>query len=246
MKKLLTKGMAVLLAVGILFSMNVSAFASEPIIGGTSYNNSPEYIELLSPADYSVYYQGETIPYSFYSHDTWTYLYSRPYVILTNKKTDKKYYSEVYSVVTPDSYDYINGSINTKKIPEGKYEFSVIHFAFESRYSYELHSVSNNPLVIRDITIKKLKAPASVKATAGKRRVKVSFAKASGAQKYYIYRASSKNGTYKKVGETKTRSFIDKTVSKGKAYYYKIKSVRTQNGKVTSAYSKPVKTGKVK
>lgn len=41
-------------------------------------------------------------------------------------------------------------------------------------------------------------------------------------QKYEVYRSTSKNGTYKKIGTTDGTSFTDKNVKSGKTYYYKV------------------------
>lgn len=62
-----------------------------------------------------------------------------------------------------------------------------------------------------------------VKTTKGK--VKLSWKKSSKAQGYIIYRATKKNGTYKKIKtitKWKTTSFTDKKVKSKKQYYYKI------------------------
>lgn len=65
--------------------------------------------------------------------------------------------------------------------------------------------------------------------------LKWSDAKAAG---YYIYRATSKNGTYKKVDTVTTTSYTDKGLTKGKTYYYKIKAyTNAAGGVITSDYS---------
>lgn len=65
--------------------------------------------------------------------------------------------------------------------------------------------------------------------------LKWSDAKATG---YYIYRATSKTGTYKKVATVTTTSYTDKGLTKGKTYYYKIKAyTNTASGAVSSSYS---------
>lgn len=71
--------------------------------------------------------------------------------------------------------------------------------------------------------------------------IKISWNKVSGAKKYYIYRAISKSGKYKKIAETTKLSYSDKKISQNKSYYYKIKAV---NGKKTSKYSS-IKSAKI-
>jgi hypothetical protein len=55
--------------------------------------------------------------------------------------------------------------------------------------------------------------------------VKITWSKASGASKYYVYRKTSKSGKWSYIGSTKTTSYTDKKVSNGKKYYYAVKSM---------------------
>lgn len=86
-----------------------------------------------------------------------------------------------------------------------------------------------------------IKKPTIKVKTSGFEGLKISWSKVSGAKKYYVYRATSKSGTYKKVAETTKLSYTDKKISQNKTYYYKVKAV---NGKTTSKYSS-VKSGKI-
>ena len=53
----------------------------------------------------------------------------------------------------------------------------------------------------------------------------VSWDKVEGAAKYQVYRATSKNGTYKLVSTTTNRYYKDSKASKNKTYYYKVVAV---------------------
>ncbi len=66
----------------------------------------------------------------------------------------------------------------------------------------------------------------------------------SGAEKYYVYRAASKSGTYKRIGSTTAEKYINKDVTAGKTYYYKVKAVHARSS-ANSAYS-PVQYIKAK
>ena len=84
-------------------------------------------------------------------------------------------------------------------------------------------------------------APKTLKATAKGKTVTVSWSKVSGGDQYIVYRATSKNGTYKKVGTT-TKTTL--TVSKLDAgtYYFKVRAVRVlDSGKINGVASAPVK-----
>ena len=64
--------------------------------------------------------------------------------------------------------------------------------------------------------------PSSVKAVwAGAKKVKITWKKASKADKYIVYRSSKKSSGYKKVGETKGTSLTDKNALTGKTSYIK-------------------------
>ena len=46
-----------------------------------------------------------------------------------------------------------------------------------------------------------------------------------------MYRSTTKNGTYKKVGKLASNlTFVDKKLSKGKSYYYKVVAFSVNDG----------------
>lgn len=58
---------------------------------------------------------------------------------------------------------------------------------------------------------------------------------------YNVYRSTSKNGTYKKVGSSTSTSYTDKGLTKGKTYYYKVAAyVNANGGQTISNYSSVV------
>ncbi len=84
--------------------------------------------------------------------------------------------------------------------------------------------------------------PSGVKAKAySGKKIKVTWKKTSNASGYEIYRATSKNGKYKKVKtitKAKTVSYVNKSLKKGKKYYYKVRAYRKIKGKkVYGSYS---------
>lgn len=88
---------------------------------------------------------------------------------------------------------------------------------------------------------KVISKPTNLKASkSGKNNVKVKWSKVEGASKYTIYRATSKNGKYKKIGNSKTNSYSDKKLTKGKKYYYKVVA-NCSNSKYNSEKSSSIK-----
>jgi len=73
-----------------------------------------------------------------------------------------------------------------------------------------------------------LSKPSNVSATAiSKTAIKISWNIVSNASGYYIYRSTSKNGTYKniaKIGSGKSFSYKNTSLTGGKTYYYKVKA----------------------
>ena len=76
-------------------------------------------------------------------------------------------------------------------------------------------------------------------------KIKVSWRAVSGAKKYYVYRSTKKNGSYKLVGTSKKRTFVDKTAEVNKNYYYKVEAANSYKY-CTSPLSKRTTAAKVK
>ena len=86
--------------------------------------------------------------------------------------------------------------------------------------------------------------PGTVKLTSAekhsKKQVKLSWNKIRSANYYRVYRATSKNGTYKRIGSTTKLTYTDSTVKSGKTYYYKIRAGKSYDGtKYHGKYSDP-------
>ena len=63
----------------------------------------------------------------------------------------------------------------------------------------------------------------------------------TGAAKYEVYRAASKDGKYAKVAVTTKLNYTDKDAAVGQSYYYKIKAVSKVKTAANSAFSAAVK-----
>lgn len=69
--------------------------------------------------------------------------------------------------------------------------------------------------------------------------IKITWGKVTGAQKYEVYRSTSKSTGYTKIGTTTSTSYTDKNLETNKKYYYKVNAVY---GKYTSGYSSVTNT----
>ncbi|WP_411328520.1 hypothetical protein [Anaerofustis stercorihominis] len=203
-----------------------------------------KWVKINKPKHKQIFYRGEKINTSSYVWDTWNEYNTIALAGFTDLKTGKILWADYSTyLITPDGYDEIYGPIgvNTKKLKDGKYEFGV--FALPYDYSTEEVLDFDKEFASVDIYLKTLKAPTKVKAKAGKRKVTLSFKKATGGKKYEIYRSTKKTKGYKKVKTTTSNKFTNKKLKKGKRYYYKVRTVR---GSVKSSFTKPIRTPKVK
>lgn len=70
----------------------------------------------------------------------------------------------------------------------------------------------------------------------GSKKVKISWSRSTGAEKYILYKKTNNNG-YKIVAKTTKLKFTDKKVVEGKRYKYYVKSERTYDGKTYASNS---------
>lgn len=111
-------------------------------------------------------------------------------------------------------------------------------FASGERYNYfnpTAARLAQSHIIYNFAQVTKINAPAVryVKKS-GSTSVKLGWRAPYGASSYKVYRATSKNGTYKCVKTTSMLYCTDKSLTKGKTYYYKIKAY---NGIISSSYS---------
>lgn len=67
--------------------------------------------------------------------------------------------------------------------------------------------------------------------TVGGTTAKITWSKITGATNYQVYRATSKNGTYKKIATVTGTQATITGLTKGKTYWFVIRATRTVNGK---------------
>lgn len=97
-------------------------------------------------------------------------------------------------------------------------------------------------------TVKKPSATKITSIKAGKRKATVRWKKASNATGYYVYRATSPRGKYKKVATVTGRTYYTdkKSLKSRKNYYYKVVSIRKSGSKVLKSKASGYKRVKVK
>lgn len=244
MRKTWNRILALLLTCVLTFAMAGQVMAADTASPTPFGIRQSEYLKLNKPKDKSVYYKGETIPVSLTIASVGDDYIACTAIVILNEKTGDTVWQKDDLYIDGKTY---NGKVNTKKFPAGSYAIAaatgIIDYYGEDEEP--LNDVEDS-MVYAEFTLKTLKAPTSLKTTAGKRKVTITYKKATGATKYEIYRSTQKSKGYKKIATTTKTKYVDSKVKKGKKYYYKVRTVRTSNGTAYSAYTGVKGTGKVK
>lgn len=129
------------------------------------------------------------------------------------------------------------GAASAGKVYDGIYDGNGNKVSSENTYTFN-PTKQTYKVVFRHDGVTKLAAPvvsASNVASTGK--IKLTWNKVSNADKYYVYRAGSKNGTYKYLGSATGTSYTNTGAGAEYTYYYKVKAINSKNSNVNSAYS---------
>ena len=143
---------------------------------------------------------------------------SKYYVYRATSKSGK--YTKVKST-TSASFTDSDAKVGKKYY----YKVKAIHKSSSANSEYSDIESATRDLARPDVKVKLSKGDP-----------KLEWKKISGAKEYKIYRATSKNGTYKAIKTTSKTSYTDKSVKAGKTYYYKVVAVY-KSSKANSAYS---------
>ncbi len=122
--------------------------------------------------------------------------------------------------------------VNTAAVAGKTYYYKVR--AIDNENSYATSAFSTVYYITCDLA-----APTGLKistsATSGK--PKLTWTAVEGADKYEIYRSTSKNGTYTKMWTQTGTTYVNTAAVAGKTYYYKVRAIDNENSYATSAFS---------
>lgn len=153
----------------------------------------------------------------------------------------------VYRVEKSKSSDGVFTPMPTVSGQTGAISFCDYDVIFGKTYYYKVVKLVENQVTEESKVIKvkiTLSKPLRVKVKKEKRtNVKLSWDKVDGATGYIIYRSKEKSRGFKKIGSVTGKKFIDKSVTRGDCYYYKVagikKKVTGKSSEIVSVCMKP-------
>ena len=238
MKKAIRRTLALMLALGLALSLSFPAYAADDRM-------TNPYISIIAPAYHSTYYRGEIVSYQFSIRNPFNTYLCKPFIQVLTSTSDPTVVRAAEGInMAVGSSAKPTGRFTTSDLKAGGYYFVAIGMALNMGTGAEVPGMQQTAGHL--FYIKNLKAPTALKAVAGKKKVTLTYKKAAGAQKYYIYRSTKKTSGYSCIGKTTALKYVDKTAKTGKRYYYKVRCLRTKNGKVKSPFSAVVRCAKVK
>lgn len=173
---------------------------------------------------------------SAYSQDVYrTCDLSKPVVSSENRELDGKPHLTWNPVEGAAKYEVYRAETKagtyTKMYTTTKTSYTNTSAKAGNDYYYKVKAIHTNTAAnsaysdIQNVTClyAELVAKASNRASDGK--PKLTWNQIPGAEKYEIYRCTSKTGTYKKMYTTTKTSYVNSTAEIGKKYYYKVKAI---------------------
>lgn len=135
-----------------------------------------------------------------------------------------------------------SGDFVVKICSYGSVEDDIYHLQLTSK------PITTAKPATKPATVKNPAATAITSIKAGKRSATLRWKKASNATGYYVYRATSPRGTYKKVATVTGKTYYTdkKSLKSKKNYYYKVVSIRKSGSKVLKAKASGYKGVKIK
>lgn len=221
------------------FGNNVSKVGSGVFAGCLALDKAVfggEYVKLTSVFD------SKNVPTVYYSSSC-----STSWKSYTGAK---KAYSNTTSISLSGSKTAVVGGTTTLKATITPNTSSVGNLCFFSSSNPAIASVNSNGVVtgktggsvtITATTINGTTTSTTVKITPKRvtnvkavpvttSSAKITWSSGTNVTGYIVYRSSTVNGTYSKVGTTLNTNYTDKGLTKGKTYYYKVRSYVTSNG----------------
>ena len=146
----------------------------------------------------------------------------------SNGKTLKSFYSsKQWSYSKKNGINFFEYSARFSK---GVYYIGIKNFGSISKYA-----LTYSAKLAKKVNLKNLKRYSSTSTI-------ITWTKLSSVTGYEVYRATSLNGTYKRIATASSSRnyYIDRSITNGRSYYYFVKAYRMINGKKIYSYSSAI------
>lgn len=181
------------------------------------------------------------------------YLLKKPVIKVSSSKNLKVQYGSSYNLKSgvtakdPNTFQNLTSILTVSKVKyysQSKKKYIEKDFSTKRTGSYKVTyrvKYAYGGTTYKTIKIRvghKLNSPiVKIESSELDAKPKLTWKAVKNADKYTVYRATSKNGSYSKVFTTKNKSYIDENVKPGVTYYYKVKAVSDKSTYFDSNYS---------
>lgn len=146
------------------------------------------------------------------------------------------YYRVYRSTSASGTYSYVGNTSSLKFVDSGLKSGSTYYYKIKAYNSSSSSKYSKSVKV--NATLSKV---VNLKGSYSNQGATLTWSKLTGASKYKVYRATSKNGDYDYLGSTTSTSYTDKTAKAGATYYYRVRGMKTvSNIKYNGVYSSKI------
>ncbi len=158
-------------------------------------------------------------------------------IVLAWKKMDKiKQYKIYRSKEREGSYSLIGTTTGSNYTDTGAITGNRYYYQVKGFVGIENKTISCcSPITARTCRLSRPDMSTKIDTVTGK--PVISWKAVNGADKYAIFRAVGKGGTYKELIKTGNTSYKDKNAVVANTYYYKVKAINTESPSADSSYS---------
>ena len=146
----------------------------------------------------------------------------------------------VYRKTEGTGWKKISDVKNALEYTDGKVQYGSTYYYTVKAYYYTLDSELINGPYNKDgykIEVSNVTKPVLYRTELyGSKYVQITWGKTTGATKYALYRATAPDGKYSKIYVGTSRKYVDRNVSPGNTYYYKLKAYTDSKGSAASEY----------
>lgn len=251
------KYIVALLMVAMLVTMSpLAVFANDNKLTKNSYvsdDSVGDWIQWNLDTEFTLY-TGQKLFVDFNMWDTYKYVYTVPAFEIYPEGESNYVYKwwpqDSYSLPPVDSWRNYNGvhDIDSKHLEEGEYYIGLSAMpCYKSGIWVSDYYTYGIPTEYIWFTIKDLPKPTTFTAKAGKKSATLNWNKVPAAEKYQVYRSTKKSSGYKKIATVTACTYKNKSLKKGKTYYYKVRAVLgSSDSSIGVAYSSYTSAKKVK